>query len=265
MNCKNCGAALDEHAKFCPSCGAKVVTQRLNFRQMMGEFFRNVVGLDNTYLKTVKTMALSPSEVLNDFTSGVRKRYFAPFGFFAIGAAISLFAFNQFSDEYIAMSNSMNRQQFEVIDDLSPDAQLDAKELEEQLAETEKAQRFLLRYYNFFSFLLLPFYTLMAFIIFRKPYNFGEHLVANAYMQGITFHFSTLFFLLSLVINPALNLMGIGAMILYYTYAYGRWYRLSFGKSLLKLLLFLLLLSGVLISLSLIGGLIGYLYGRFSG
>ncbi len=219
---------------------------------------RNIVGLDNTYLRTLKTMFISPQLVLSDYMNGVRKRYFPPFGFFTIGAALALFAFQQFTEDYIALSQGINESQFEVIDKaIEPDKEMDVDSIEEQLANAEEIQRTILRYFNFFSFLLLPGYALMSFVVYRKPYNFGEHLVANAYMQGVTFLFTLVFFLLSLIIDPGLYMISMVFVIGYYTYAYGKWYQLSFGKSLVKLLLFLLVLVGFLLALFIVGVLIG--------
>lgn len=224
--------------------------------------FRNVLGLDNTYFRTLKAMFVSPQLVLTDYMNGVRKKYFPPFGFFTIGAALALFAFQQFTEDYIALSQGINESQFEVIDKaIEPDQEMDVDSIEEQLANAEEIQRTILRYFNFFSFLLLPVYALMGFIVYRKPYNFGEHLVANAYMQGVTFLFTLLFFLLSLLIDPGLYMVSMIFVMGYYTYAYGKWYKLSFGKSLVKLLLFLLVLIGFFIALMLVGVIIGIVYG----
>lgn len=253
MNCKNCGTHLDDSVNFCPNCGAIVIVKRITFKQIILDMFRNVLGLDNTYLRTLKAMFVNPQLVLSDYMNGVRKRYFPPFGFFAIGAALALFAFQQFTEDYIALSQGINESQFEVIDKaIEPDKEMDVDSVEEQLANAEEIQRTILRYFNFFSFLLLPVYALMGYIVYRKPYNFGEHLVANAYMQGVTFLFTLIFFLLSLVIDPGLYMVSMIFVIGYYTYAYGKWYKLSFGKSLVKLLLFLLVLIGFTICFVLI-------------
>lgn len=265
MNCKNCGSTLEEGAHFCHECGAKVVTKRITFRAMITDMLRNVIGLDNTYLRTLKAMFVSPQLVLSDYMKGVRKRYFPPFAFFTIGAALALFAFQQFSEDYIAISQGINESQFEVIDQaIEPDKEMNVETVEQQLKDAEEIQRAILRYFNFFSFLLLPIYALMSFIVYRKPYNFGEHLVANAYMQGVTFLFTLIFFLLSLVIDPKLYMFGMVFIMGYYTYAYGKWYQLSVGKSLVKLLLFLLVLIGFFVGFMLISGLIGYILGLIS-
>lgn len=260
MNCKNCNTQIEDSANFCQSCGGKVVTNRITFRQIIKDMLRNILGLDNTYLRTLKGMFVSPQLVLTDYMNGVRKRYFPPFGFFTIGAALALFAFQQFSEDYIAISQGINESQFEVIDQtLEPDKKMDQEIVQESLEDTEEIQRTILRYFNFFSFLLLPVYALMGFIVYRKPYNFGEHLVANAYMQGVTFLFTLIFFLLSLVIDPSLYMISMIFVMVYYTYAYGKWYNLSFGKSLIKLLLFLLVLIGFFLGIVLVGVVYGIL------
>lgn len=253
---------MEEGAHFCHECGAKVVTKRITFKAMLTDMFRNIVGLDNTYLRTLKAMFVSPQLVLSDYMNGVRKRYFPPFGFFTIGAALALFAFQQFSDDYIAISQGINESQFEVIDQaIEPDKEMNVDAVEQQLENAEEIQRMILRYFNFFSFLLLPIYALLSYIVYRKPYNFGEHLVANAYMQGVTFLFTLVFFLLSLLIDPSLYMISMVFVMGYYTYAYGRWYELSVGKSLVKLLLFIAVLIGFFIAIMIISILIGIILG----
>ena len=103
----------------------------------------------------------------------------------------------------------------------------------------EVLMKFQLKYYNLFAFLLLPFYTLISFLVFRKPYNFGEHLVINTYLQSITSFFSVLLFIFSLLIG--INLFGTGITILpflYYCFAFKKLYKLTFGQLLLKVLKF---------------------------
>jgi hypothetical protein len=113
--------------------------------------------------------------------------------------------------------------------------------------------------YNLFAFLLLPVYALIAFLVFGKPYNYGEHLVINAYIQGTTFLVATVMFLVSLATHPAVHGSSILIVILYYCYTYGKLYQLTTGKLILKFLKFigvLLFIPLVLILIGLVVGLI---------
>ena len=103
--------------------------------------------------------------------------------------------------------------------------------------------------------MILPIYTMIAFIDFRKPYNYGEHLVINTYIQSITTLLSVLLFVLSILIG--FNFFGSGIMIVpffYYCFAYKKLNKLTFGQLLLKILKFI----GIFLFLMIIVVLIGF-------
>lgn len=203
------------------------------------------------------------------YLGGVRKRYLHPFAFFTIIAAISLLVFNAFLEDYLSFSREVNNVQMEFWADKlqsNPDPSnpfKDPEKLEEfindSMQTSENVQKFILKYYNLFSFLLLPVYALIAYLTYRKPYHFGEHLVITTYPQGIASLFFVVLFLLSLWLHPILFALTYIVMIGYYSYAYTRLYKHSFAKCLLMLLKFLGLtvLAGIL--LFVIGILIGFL------
>ncbi|GAA4279470.1 hypothetical protein GCM10022259_41950 [Aquimarina mytili] len=237
---------------------------------MIKDLFSNAFGWDNRYFVTIRTLVTSPHVLLNEYIDGTRKKYVNPFGFFAIGAAISLLAFNQFSEDYLSIVGEVNKKQMEAMNDVilsdrtndenvSDNVKvLDHDELlKKQLAQGEKIQKTILKYYNLFSFVLLPFYAIIAFLTFWKPYNYGEHLVINAYIQGLTFLLTTIFFLLGLVFTTTIHFLGLGSTIIYYTYAYTRLYNLSFGQVIVRLLKFVVITAVMIIGLIFLGFIIG--------
>ena len=113
MNCKNCKDPLEENALFCDNCGAKVITGRITFKLLVVELFTNVFGIDSKFFLTLKKMFFAPDEVINEYLDGIRKRYVNPFGFLAVGAALSLIVFNYYSDDYKIMQESYNTAQME--------------------------------------------------------------------------------------------------------------------------------------------------------
>ena len=138
---------------------------------------------------------------------------------------------------------------------------LEIEEMErEQLEMSMMAQEKILQNYNLFSFLLLPFYTLISFVVFGKPYNFTEHMVINAYIQGITFLASVVALLLSVLISPTIYSISLFSIVLYYLYAYAKLYHLSFGKSILKLLKFI----GVMAIIMILGMAVVFAYKALS-
>lgn len=268
MNCKNCQHILEQHALFCDNCGAKVIKNRITLKFLLSELFGKVFGLDNKYFITLKKMFLAPQEVLNEYLIGVRKRYVNPFAYLAIGAGISLIVFSFFSDDFKIMMKSGGGVDFSetntiVKEDLKDTKNISKKELETLKEEQHKAQitnkflekysDFLLKYYNLVTFLFLPYYALLSKITFRKPHNYGEHIIMNAYLQGTTMYFSTVGFLISLTINvPLVFSLSVLFSIAYFSYAFKKLYQHSIKKTILKLLKFILLLVVTYITLIII-------------
>lgn len=90
------------------------------------------------------------------------------------------------------------------------------------------------------AFLLLPLCALITFFVFRKPYNFGEHLVINAYIQSISTFFGVLLFIFCLYLR--VNVFGIGStifMFFFYSYTYKKLYDLTLGQLFVKILKFI--------------------------
>lgn len=247
MNCKNCNEKLTTEDQFCHHCGAKVIKQRITVKLLFLELSTNVFGWDTRYFITLKTMLLNPNIVLDEYLSGVRKRYVNPFAFFAIGAALSLLIFNLYAEDYIKINTDSSVSVNEFTRKIIPNydqlpAEKKAQILKDQKESQEKGMRFFLRYFNLMAFIMLPLYTLLSFFTYRKPYNYGEHIVINAYLQGVTFLITNVFFLIAVYINPNLILAGLLSTIVFYTYAFGKLYHLSVVKSILKLLKFLVIL-----------------------
>lgn len=253
MNCKNCNETIEDNASFCDNCGAKVVKSRITFNLLFTEFLSNFFGWDTRFFITLKTMLTKPEVVLYEYINGVRKRYVNPFAFFAIGAAISLITFNFFADEYVSINKNsfvsfekVNEQFIPKYNELSEVKK--AEIIDNQKANQEKQIKYLLKYFNVFSFILLPIYAFIAFLTYRKPYNYGEHIIINAYVQGITFLTTNLFFILAVFLSPKFFVYSIIITIGFYLYAYQRLYSLTIGKSLIKLLKFI----GILLSITII-------------
>lgn len=235
MNCKNCQNELAAKVAYCGTCGAQVIQERITVKHLLTDLYTNAFGWDNKFWVTIRMLITDPGSVFKQYIGGTRKKFANPFSFFAICAAISLIAFNQFSVEFSEMNGAIFANQIEQI------AQENTGTTEAQVHTPDWGKKFqesLLPYWNLYSFLFLPIYTIIAFWVFGKPYNFGEHLVINAYIQGITFLLLTITFLLSLLTTPALYYPSQVFMILFYSYAYSRLYQHTGGQVVLKLLKF---------------------------
>ncbi|WP_435803230.1 DUF3667 domain-containing protein [Polaribacter sp.] len=111
MRCKNCQKPLEKDAHFCNHCGAKIVINRITFKQLISEVFINVFGFDKKFFRTFKEMITQLQVVISDYLNGVRKRYMNSFAFLAVGAALSPIIFNYYADDFIKINSSINSEQ----------------------------------------------------------------------------------------------------------------------------------------------------------
>jgi len=257
MNCKNCQDPLENDAQFCDNCGAKVNTNRITFKFLLAELFAQM-GLESLYFSTLKKMFTAPQDVLNEYLTGVRKRYVNPFAYLAVGAALSLLVFNFFAEDYMAIQSSVNKAKLIELQqvanrDLSLVSNVSAVELQQlknqqqtaklQLQFQDQWSKLLLKYLNLITFLFLPVFALISKWTYRKPYNYGEHIVMNAYLQGTTMYISIITFFIAMVSHPLVYTLSMLIYILYYLFAFSNLYNHSFKTSILKLFRFI----GVLI------------------
>ena len=259
IKCKNCTLEINEKDSFCKECGAQIIRERITIKKLFSNLLI-ALGWDSNFFITLRYLLYQPQIVFEEYLNGTRKKYANPFSFFAIITAISLFVFSQYSEQFIQMSSNIDLKHTELIENTLSDNLENTKDIKMFGYKNENEFKkglieFQMKYYNLLAFLLLPIYTLIAFFVFRKPYNYGEHLVINTYIQGITTLLSVLLFIFSLLIG--FNLFGSGIMILpflYYCYAYKRLYNLTFGKLLIKILKFI----GIFLLLMIISIIIGF-------
>lgn len=271
--CKNCTQIISDVANFCPACGGKIIRERITFKTLISDAFWKAIGWDNKYLKTVWKLITKPEVILGEYIGGVRKRYVNPIAFFAIGMTISLIILNVYQEHFLELSGVADVQidedfQLPVDSAISFGTEAEPAQTEASIRAQMQAiaytQKTILKYFNVYSFALLPLYTLVGFLVFRKKNNYTEHLIINAYLQGFLFLITNFFFVLSIFAFNELYTYSIIVAIFYYSYAYGRLYQLGFWKSVLYLLKFIgiTLLLLILLSIIIIG--IGFAVAAFS-
>ncbi len=263
-----------EAQKFCASCGAEVVRERITLRKLIFDFFSEFFGWDNKYFITIKTMLSTPQIVIGGYIEGIRKKFMKPLPFMLISVTIATLAFNIFSDRYIELNQAITIQQQDQIEGIfeqmaANDPKFknpykDPNYKQEQIKGAIKVQKFLLKYFNLIILIALPIYTLLTFLVFGKKFNYGEHLVANTYVIGVTFLFTTVVFLLSVLIHPSIYLLSMIFTFLFYTYAFKKLYGLDAEDTIIKILKFFGLLIIVFILFVLITLAAGFLAAMLS-
>ena len=266
MYCKNCQTNITGVSKFCNSCGAKVVTERITVKSLISDVSQNIFGWDNKFFSSIKNLVLNPGIMLREYLDGTRKKYINPFTFLVICMAINLFFFNTYEDDFVRINQDSIEKQVDIMVPMMKSKMGDnfntVEFKEQQLAFSEKTTRIILKYFNLFTLLMLPLYAFFAYLIYSKPYNYGEHLVVTTYIQGFSFLTGTFIFLISILTYPSVYSLTLPLLVFYYTYTYGKLYKLPVWKSILKAFIFI----GITILVSIILGIllyfVGYAFGK---
>lgn len=230
---------------YCEYCGAKIVTDRITLKKILADVAETIFGWDNKYLLTLRCLLLKPHTVLEEYVSGVRKRYVHPFTFLIIGATLALFSFTFFLGNFMDSLEVFNMRLVERYRGIG------VKDLD--LERVDQVQAEILKYFNIVTLLLIPLFSVFTYIIYRKTYNYAEHLVFNAYVQGTAFVVALILFYASLVTHPTVYLVTTLTNWFLHGYIFGKLYRLGVGMSILKLFLFnVLFVVSIVIILTLI-------------
>ncbi|TDT41906.1 uncharacterized protein DUF3667 [Maribacter spongiicola] len=264
MSCKNCSSTLVNYSLFCNQCGAKIVNDRITIKNISADAFQNIFGWDNRFFLTFRKLITAPQILIGEYLNGTRKKYINPFTFLGIGSAIAIFVFNFFADDFLALQVDSNKQTIEMTSKIMSSrfgSDFDVESFKkDQLKLITKMNTLTLKYFNILVLLLIPIYTFIAKLVYRKPYNYAEHLVINSFIQGITFWAMTFIFVISIYTSPTIYLLSIFFSIFFYTYAYGKLYNLTIAESILKIFLFIAILLGTIIALFILSFVFGYIF-----
>lgn len=240
MNCKNCEISLSNEDSFCPSCGGKVIRNRLTVKNLFEHFSEQFLNYDNKFLKTFIHLFTKPEVVIDGYINGTRKKYVNAISYFAIAITLSglqLFIMNKFFPE--AMDYSSFSQQ---------------KGTEEFNKQT---MSFMQEYQSIVMMFYIPLYALMSKITFLKvkKYNYTEHLVIFMYIQA-QISIVSLFYLVGLLILGVsfmvLSISIIPLMILYSAFCLKRLYGLNFQEIIFRTLIFLIIFGVFMVLLMVI-------------
>lgn len=89
MICKNCGTEFE--GNFCNHCGQKSTVERLTWRSVWDNILHGIFHVDNTFVKTTRTLVVHPDRLISDYFAGRRKGYMAPIPLLAVWCVILLF------------------------------------------------------------------------------------------------------------------------------------------------------------------------------
>lgn len=188
MNCKNCKSTLRTDFSFCPDCGSKIVRSRLTAKSLTYDFLERYFNLDNTFLKTIWHMIITPKDVCGGYVSGLRKKYLNPVSMLAISLTLS--GFILFLMKKIAWSGI----------DFS---KISYAQTSSGGAGTEKIMSSTMEYSSLLFLFYIPILAFASYLFFNKQkYNFAEHIVTSIYALTSFSIISAVYAIIVLLINP---------------------------------------------------------------
>ncbi len=190
ITCLNCDLVYD--GAFCPNCGQKATTHRINWQSFILELPQTLFNIEKGFGYTFKELTLAPRKALDAYLAGKRVNFLSPIQYAILGVTL-----------------------YSVLQTLWPTP---FPEVSLELQETQNYNvgyelgRLIRGKLKFFWLLGIILFAMPAWMIFRK-YNFTEHMALSAYVIGHSAFlsvFTLLIYALPIMINPFIYLL-IGA------------------------------------------------------
>ncbi|MDR5589595.1 DUF3667 domain-containing protein [Christiangramia sp. SM2212] len=230
MFCKNCKNELSNDQSYCPNCGAKIIGNRLTINYLSSEFFESFWRIDsNKPVLTFVDLFRKPVNVIDGYINGLRKKYINPFGYFTIALTLT------------GIYTFINLNYFpEYLDNGAFQANIEEQDISRELTTR------ILEHMNLLFFLFVPIITLFSRLIFlkNKKYNLAEHLIIHLYTYAHIHIITSVLIMISFISESSFRLMNfisIPIYVIYYSYVFKGLYDMSWWKTFLKTLLFLLI------------------------
>ncbi len=249
MNCKNCQAELIADSDYCNVCGAKVIRNRLTFRNLFEHISETFLNYDNKLLRTVIDLFKKPEAVIVGYIDGVRKQYVNPISFF--GLALTM------SGLYMLVLNKYFPETFDF-------SMLTIEGQEEMQARN---MSFIQKNMSLVMMFYVPIYAIIARVTFIdiKRFNYTELLVVFLYWQSQVSIVSAIITVLVCSIfgtsQGLLSIVFMPIMVLYAAYVLKRIYSLTFGQIFLRTLFFFVIAVVVLMIISVIMAIVMFFNG----
>ena len=247
MQCKNCGNTLRRDFSYCPVCGAKVIKNRLTLKNIWQDLSFQVFNLDNTLLKTIRYMFTQPEVVITGFISGARKKFMNPVSYFAIAITLSgvlIYVLRNWYDVRLTevSGNSGNTTNMDFIFD----------------------------YQGLMSYLIMPIYALMTWILFldKRTLNYSEHLVANAYTTAqvsfVQVVISLPLFGFFEIDYQTFNWFFLLFSVSFQFYVFKRLFGIGLGSTLIRALGYLIMFAIIFMAIGIVVALIAFTTGQLN-
>jgi hypothetical protein len=155
-NCLNCSQELSATIVFCPSCGQKTSSGRLNIRHIFHDIIHAFLHADSSIFRLFIDLIKKPGVIIREYVEGKRKKYFNPFAYLVLVVGLATLAVTKFGILNFSARGVRN-----------------------------PVSDFMNQHYNLIIFLSMPFLAFFTWLMFRKRgLNFAESLVFATYLSG---------------------------------------------------------------------------------
>lgn len=193
-------------------------------------------------------MFTKPDVVIESFISGARKKYMNPVSYFAIAITLSGLLFYVLRNWYgISLTqNPLNGE------------------------ESGPDMDFIFDYQGLLSYLIMPIYAIMTWILFldKKKLNYTEHLVANAYVTAQT---SLLQVIICLPLfgffdinYQVFNWYALLFMIAFQFYVFKKIHKIGIGSTILRALGYVGMFFVVMMAIGVVIAILGFVTGTLN-
>jgi hypothetical protein len=203
--CRNCGTPAG--GKFCPECGQTTALHPPTAREFFQELLENQIALEGAIWKTLAKLAV-PGRLTLEYFAGRKRRYVPPLRLYLTASLIFFVVAKALMPGVNLQVKVINGP---VVGDGPIALHCDVDDtlcstLEKRLrahfdgmtraqANTFLANR-VITSFPYAMFLLVPVFAMLTRAVYwRRPYNYGEHLV-------FAFHVHTFVFLLGAIVAP---------------------------------------------------------------
>lgn len=243
--CKNCSYEIVMN--FCGNCGQKKA-KRIDRTYIKDELQYTVLHMNKGFLYSIKKILRSPGKTAREFVEGNRVNHYKPILLVFVVAGISAFLTNTFIHPEEVMVEYYAAKGITGI----------------EAASGIGTASFMLKYLAIVMLLTVPFMAFFIWLIFKKwGYNYYEHVIITAYSLVYLQVLSILIvFPIQLMLKDNLDLfitiptiistlLMVGTFIWFYIDLYSH---KTAGEVILKLFVFVVILSVSFVLLSLIVG-----------
>jgi hypothetical protein len=116
QKCLNCEHELVAEDHYCRKCGQKRITGRISFRQLVVQFFEDLVNWDARLLKTLRTIFI-PGQLTKEYFSGRHVPYWQPIRLFLFMAAVQMLVvnstMNQVNEKVVSANEVIKKDMYE--------------------------------------------------------------------------------------------------------------------------------------------------------